>query len=328
MESPNDASLTISACLLFFSPLPISAQSFRLAPALAVEAEDFTIDSGWKVLQNGSGNYMVDIVGFNHISGERLLHIDSKNDSAVAHLDVAIPEAGKYRLWVRYEAPFGCETRFRVQVEQEGKLVVDKLMGTRESPRYGQGDDRPMAQHDTANGSEGLMEEVVTVPELKTGPAKLRLLAAGQPQTPGVAADRNIDLIYLTRSLTDAWLTDYRKQVRLYPILEAFRDTRGPRWEARFTNRGDKPADFSISHTYNRLPWGEGEGIVARGIKPNEQSTWVGLKKQDTAHFGMSSFGASHGQAFDVARPSGGRHPRKGSERRRAAPCLYAALRG
>ncbi len=296
-----ERSLKIAAFLLLFFPLATPAQTFTLAPALAIEAEDFTIDSGWKVLQNGSGNYMVDIIGFNHISGERLLHVDSKNESAAAHLDVVIPEAGKYRLWVRYEAPFGCETRFKVQVEQDGKLIVDKLMGTKYSPRYGQGEDKPTAEHDTASGSEGLMEEVVTVPALAKGKATLKLLAASQPQTPGVAANRNIDLIYLTRDTSDAWFIHYRKHVKLYPILEAFRDTRGARWEARFTNRGNNPADFSISHTYNRLPWGEGEGIVARSIKPGESSEWVGLKKQDTAHFGMSTFNASHGQAFAVA---------------------------
>lgn len=98
-----ECSLKIAAFLLLFFPLATPAQTFTLAPALAIEAEDFTIDSGWKVLQNGSGNYMVDIIGFNHISGERLLHVDSKNESAAAHLDVVIPEAGKYRLWVRYE---------------------------------------------------------------------------------------------------------------------------------------------------------------------------------------------------------------------------------
>src|SRR5262249_24308149 len=107
-----------------------SAQTtFKLTPAVAVEAEDFTIESGWKAIQNGHGNYMVDIIGFNHISGERLLCIDSQNDSASAFMDVTIPETGAYRLWVRYEYPPFCETRFRVIVEQEGRTVLDRIMG-------------------------------------------------------------------------------------------------------------------------------------------------------------------------------------------------------
>ena len=36
-------------------------QPFKLAPAVALEAEDFTAESGWKVVRNGQGNYMVDI---------------------------------------------------------------------------------------------------------------------------------------------------------------------------------------------------------------------------------------------------------------------------
>src|ERR1700751_3183458 len=101
--------LLFAALLL---PQQISAQSFKLAPALALEAEDFQVQSGWKVVQNGHGNYMVDAIGFNHISGERLLCVDGKDDTASAFLDVTLPEAGKYKLWARYEYPAFCEARF------------------------------------------------------------------------------------------------------------------------------------------------------------------------------------------------------------------------
>src|SRR5271166_937155 len=79
--------------LPLFSPIPAVAQTFQLAPALALEAEDFQIESGWKVVANGQGNYMVDSCGFNHISGERLLCLDGKKQTASAFLDVIIPEA-------------------------------------------------------------------------------------------------------------------------------------------------------------------------------------------------------------------------------------------
>src|SRR5207302_4590203 len=45
----------------------IHAEDFKLAPAVALEAEDFQVESGWKVVKNGEGNYMVDALGFNHI---------------------------------------------------------------------------------------------------------------------------------------------------------------------------------------------------------------------------------------------------------------------
>jgi hypothetical protein len=305
-------SLLLVALLSLSLPATLLAQGFQLAPAVAVEAEDFVLESGWKVLQNGHGNYMVDAIGFNHISGERLLHLDAKSDKASAYLDVNTPEDGNYRLWVRYEYPAFCECRFRVQVEQGGKTIVDQVMGTKDSRRYGLGDDRPLTQHDPAWGPEGLFEEVVTIPNLKKGKTRLWLKGEPQKQTPGVSADRNIDLLYLTRDTDDAWMKHYRKTTNLYPILDAFRDTRGARWEVRLTNHGDKATDFGIAHVYNRIPWGLTEGTVARGVKPDASTDWIPLKMQDTTHFGMTTFTASAGTKFDVAiRPIGGKVERE-----------------
>src|ERR1700676_3022956 len=95
------------------------AEDFKPAPGVALEAEDFRVESGWKVVKNGDGNYMVDVVGFNHISGERLLCVDGQNDDASAFMDFTVPETGKYRLWARYEYPGFCEARFRVVVRQD-----------------------------------------------------------------------------------------------------------------------------------------------------------------------------------------------------------------
>jgi len=299
------------ALLAFWMAQALQAQDFKLAPALALEAEDFQVESGWKVVQNGQGNYMVDIIGFNHISGERLLCLEAAADSSSAFLDVTLPEAGKYRLWVRYEYPAFCETKFRIQIMQEDKTVLDQVMGTRDNLRYGFGNPKPLAQHDPSWGPEGLFEEAVTTPELKAGKARLYLKGTPQAQIPGVAAGRHIDLIYLTRDLSDTWIAHYQRRTGLYPILDAFRDTRGPRYEVRFFNQGDKPADYRVQHIYNRIPWGESEGLIAKGVKPGEMSAWFGLKAQDTAHFGMVQFSSS-GQSFEVEiRPVGGTVERK-----------------
>jgi hypothetical protein len=283
-----------------------SAQTaFKLSPAVAVEAEDFTIESGWKILRNGHGNYMVDIIGYNHISGERLLGLDSKNDNASAFMDVTIPEAGAYRLWVRYEYPPFCETRFRVVVQQEERTAVDRILGAKNNPRFGFGLPVAKAKHDPAWGPEGLLEEVVAVPELKAGPARIYLKGVAQPQQPGVAANRNIDFIYLTRDTDDAWRNHYSKHTKLYPLLDAFRNSRVPRYEVRFTNRGDKPGDFHITHVYNRVPWGVSEAEAVRGIAAGARSGWVPLRMQDTTHFSLVRFSGST-KAFDVEiRPVG-----------------------
>ncbi|HWG42559.1 MAG TPA: beta-galactosidase trimerization domain-containing protein [Gemmataceae bacterium] len=303
--------LLFSLSILWPSGTARSQTPFRLAPAVALEAEDFHVEAGWKVIPNGHGNYMVDMIGFNHISGERLLAIDSKDKSASAFADVSVPETGAYRLWVRYEYPAFCETRFRVVVEQDGHPVLDRVMGTKNSLRYGLGEPIARAQHDPSWGPEGLFAEVVSVPELKAGKARIYLKGSAQPQEPGVAANRNIDLVYLTRDTGDAWMKHYRKQTNLYPLLDAFRDSRGPRYEVRFRNRDDKAADFHITHVYNRVPWGVSEAEPVRGIAAGANSDWVPLRMQDTTHFSLVRFSGS-AKTFDVEiRPIGGAAERK-----------------
>jgi hypothetical protein len=156
-----------------------------------------------------------------------------------------------------------------------------------------------------------LFEEVVNVPELKAGPARIYLKGVAQPQKQGVSAHRNVDLVYLTHDTGDEWRKHYTKKNPSYPILDAFRDSRGPRYEVRFLNRGDEPADFHITHVYNRIPWGVTESEPVRGIAPGTGSDWVRLRMQDTAHFGLVRFSGS-AKEFDVeVRPVGGKVERK-----------------
>ena len=54
--------------------------------------------------------------------------------------------------------------------------------------------------------------------------------------------------------------------------------------------RGDKPADYSIVHVYNRVPWGASEPLTARAVAPGAASAWVGLGLQDTCHFALVRF--------------------------------------
>jgi hypothetical protein len=297
--------LSLALGCLLLSPLS-AQQEYKLAPAVAVEAEDFQIDSGWKVIRNGHGNYMVDIVGSSHISGERLLGIDEKDTTASAFHDVTLPEAGDYRLWVRYEYPPFCETRFRIVLQQDGKDVLDRVMGAKDSERYAIGEKFARPQYDPPSGPEGLVLEAVTVPGLKAGKARLWLRAAAQPQTPGVVAHRNIDLLYLTRDTRDDWQRQYGKINNLYPILDAVRDSRGARYEARFTNRGKQPAGIQISYPYNRIPWSVSESAPIASLAPGATSPWIPLKAQDTAHFSMVRFaGSGQPLAVDI-RPVGG----------------------
>ncbi|MCX5658531.1 MAG: beta-galactosidase trimerization domain-containing protein [Planctomycetota bacterium] len=289
-----------------------------LAPAVAVEAEDFTIEKGWKVVKNGEGNYNVDIIGFGHIGGERLLQAPSADTTASASTNVAVPVDGPYKLWVRYEYPAFTEVRFKAIVEQGGKKVAEKVMGTLTGPRLGFGSPKLTAQHDPSWGPEGLFEEPMDVPGLKAGPAKITLQTVEQPQTPGVGANRNIDFIYLTSDVAEINGADGKPNPAswfylgqggpggsIYPILNAFRDTRGGRWEVAVTNKGDKPLNVGISHAYNRVPWGGGEAAPIADVAPGATSAWTPLKQQDTAHFGLSVF-TGNGPFELQIRPVGG----------------------
>jgi Beta-galactosidase trimerisation domain len=273
------------------------AQPFQLAPAVALEAEDFTIDRGWKV----------EAVS-NSVSGGRLLCVDEKDDSALAHVEVDLPETGPYRLWIRYEYPAFGETLFRVRIEQDGKTVLDRLMGQKSSPslRLGPGDSVLKTQHDSVRAAVGLFDEPVTVPALQKGRARLSLQAAAQPQSPG-SAPRRLDLVYLTRDTGDLWLKHYRSRNDLAPLLDAFRDSRGPRWEVRITNRSAGPATFRITHAHNRYPWSSSEKFAFPALESGKSSDWLSLPAQDTVPFGMVSFLSSGGPMQVELRPLGGK---------------------
>jgi hypothetical protein len=280
--------------------------AFRLAPGVVVEAEDFRVERGWKVVFNGQGNYMVDMIGFNHISGERVLHADKADATATASADIRVPAAGDYRLWVRYEYPTFTDARFRVAMIQGGRLVAERLCGAKDNPRLAFGEVELKPQYDPPWGSEGLVEEVVDATGLKAGPARIELRTVAQPQVPGRTANRNIDLIYLSSDTKDSWREHYRRSNRLYPILDAVRDTVGPRWEVRLTNTGAEPARFTMYHVYNRIPWGVYEGVLADKVAPGAATAWIPIRKQDTAHFGTSRINTKSGELTAEIRPVGG----------------------
>lgn len=282
---------------------------FKLAPAVAVEAEHFTIEKGWKPIGNGEGNYNVDIIGFGHISGEKYLHLPSWDSTGSAFKDINVPVAGAYRLWLRYEYMPFTEAQVKVVVEQGGKIVAEKIMCTKGSPKTCPWSDgtKLEPQYDPPWGNEGITEEPMDIPNLAAGPARIRLLGVEQPKVEGVAANRNIDCIYLTSDVKDEW----RKQPRYkgwYGILPAMGDTVGARYEVQYVNRGDKPLSITTTHIYNRVPWYVDEpGLGVKDLAPGATSPWIPILLQDLSHFSLSWFKPAVSQAFTVSiRPVGG----------------------
>lgn len=284
------------------SPARFRDGTDRVPKGAAIEAEFFTVESGWDVMFNGEGNYMVDIIGFQHIGGERLLAVDEKNSTAHAYHDVEIPADGDYRLLVRYEYPPFSEARFEVSVTRGRRTVASMVMGKRDNPRFAFNDPEPSPQYDPPWGAEGMAEEALNLPGLRAGAHRIHLKAVEQPQIPGVTAGRHIDFVYISDDMTDSWRS--KQSTRLYPILDVFRHSVGPRWEARVRNRGDAALNVNATFQINREPWGANEGAVARGVAPGEWSDWRGLRMQDTTHFHNGTF--SGNQEFDLElRPIG-----------------------
>jgi len=117
---------------------PAVAQNFgKERPAVQVqpdglyvcEAEEFQSGSnddkaGWMAKRFGE-NYYAATFANSFLSRQAFLGAPEQCDETVASLSVDIKDAGRYLILVRYEAAFRFETQFRVQVEQNGKLVLN-----------------------------------------------------------------------------------------------------------------------------------------------------------------------------------------------------------
>jgi len=288
------------------SPAPV-AQAPAPAPApkapvvsgkkyagVMVEAEDFKPQGpGWSAVMNGQGNYMVDTIGFNHISGERVLSGDAGAKDALATATITIPEAGDYRVWSRFEQPTGTDNQFRVEVKQGGGTVGQAVMGEKEAPKYFYGRDKPEAQADGSWGSEGLVEQVFDLKGLKAGAAEVTLVAVGQPAG---SANRNIDLLFFTRDLKDEWRAEPRHRANIYRILDAALEVLPPRYYVRLT----APADMSaaLNYKFSRVPWSGAEPPIA--LKANAPSAWTPLPLQDVAHYTMLAISGPAGKPFQI----------------------------
>lgn len=259
---------------------------------VVIEAEDFKPQGpGWKIVLNGQGNYMVDIIGFQHISGERLLSANAKLTNATAVATVQIPEAGDYRVWARYETPTQCEQRFRVEIRQGGKLVGSGVMGEKDAPKYWFGDKKPVGQYDASWGSEGLADQSFDVNGLQAGPAEITLVAIGQPE---LAANRNVDFLFLTRDRNNTWQNNAPS--RLYPILDAALPHIPPRYFLRLTSPQAGP--YSVGYNWNRGPWSASETNLI--LEANKPSGWIPLRRQDVCHFSALTIAAASTNAIEV----------------------------
>jgi hypothetical protein len=212
MRSPS--ALTALAILLFVAlPLfadeintPAAAQAFGKARTavtvqpdglIVCEAEEFQVASpGWKAKPFGT-NYYAATLANTFLSRQAYLGAPDQGEKTVAEITVEIPAAGNYLALARYEAAYRFETQFRVQIEQGGKLALDRLYGARNNVKIWAFSEKLKTE---LKWSWGAGESVVweghdAAVDLQPGRATIRLIADKQPEP---AAKRNVDLVMLT----------------------------------------------------------------------------------------------------------------------------------
>ncbi len=162
------------------------------------EAEEFKVEKGTWQAKNWGENYFAATFANTFLSRKAFLGAPEQCEEAIAAIDVKIDEPGEYLVLARYEAPYRFETQFRVKIEQDGKILLDRLYGARENTRiwaFGQKLKKEVAW------SWGAVENIVweghdVAVFLKQGTAKISLIAGKQPEP---AAKRNIDIVMLTK---------------------------------------------------------------------------------------------------------------------------------
>jgi hypothetical protein len=234
---------------------PAAAQAFGKArPAVTVqpdglyvcEAEEFQVaappgegSAGWQAKRFGENYYAATFANC-FLSRKAFLGAPEQCDETIAAVDVEIEQAGRYLVLVRYEAAYRFETQFRVQVEQAGRTVLNRLYGARNNTKiwaFREGLKTEVAW------SWGAVENVVweghdAFVALRPGRATIRMIAGRQPEP---AARRNVDLVMLT---TDAEQVKLRIEKENYLPLDGLLTQSGDVF-LRVTNRGEQPLVFT-----------------------------------------------------------------------------------
>ncbi len=252
---------------------PSAAQELGKArPAVAeqpdglyiAEAEEFQVaagkPTGWQARRFGE-NYYAATFANSFLSRKAFLGAPEQCDETVASIKVDVKTAGRYLVLVRYEAAYRFETQFRVQVEQAGKTVLNRLYGARKNLKIWAFSQKLKTE---VGWSWGAVENVVweghdVFAALKPGRATIRLIAAKQPEP---AAKRNIDLVMLT---TDVAQVKVRIDKERYLPLDGMLTQSGDVF-VRVKNLGGQPLTF------------KGRGAQTGGNWQQHSPYWVHIR--------------------------------------------------
>jgi hypothetical protein len=178
---------------------PVTAQPDG---SIVCEAEEFQVmKPTWQAKPWGT-NYYAATLANTFLSRKAYLGAPEQADNALATIDVVVPEAGRYLALVRYEAVYRFQTQFKLRVEQQGQVKLDRLYGARENNKIWAFGNKVKPE---VMWSWGAVENLVweghdAAVDLAVGPARLTLVATKQSEP---AAKRNVDLVLLTRDAAD-----------------------------------------------------------------------------------------------------------------------------
>lgn len=244
-----------------------------------LEAENFQPGPGshWRPISYGQ-NYFVDAIGNGYISGEKLLSAPEHCPASTASLTTNIQKAGKYRVWVHFEAPKDHNVCFGLRLEQGLKTALDVPMGGADQLKLW-----PLnwGYHKQINPSYGGGDNVAwqgATVDLEAGPARFTLYTRDNPEP---AAARNIDVVYLTPD------TSGTPKNAMDPFLDEL--PRPGRLWMRIRNTGSAPVQPSLgSFHINRRDWSMRDTGIDPGfgpIGPGETSEWKDIGRAiDTIH--------------------------------------------
>ncbi len=267
-----------------FAPRPVAPQAARfratgqVVPArpdgmIHLEAEEFRVLRGpWQAKSYGE-NFYVSTFAVTFLSRKAFLAAPPQAQDAVAEIRFQVPRTGNYLVLARYESAYRYHTQFRVVVEQQGKVKLSRIYGSRDNVRiwpFGRRLQKDLTWPWGANEQIVWEGHDVRVP-LEAGTATLRLEAVAQPNP---ATWRHVDCLLLT---TDE--EEVQRQLRhaRYLPLDGLLTQAGDVWaqvenHSRGTLQVTLPNCIAHSPYYVHLRTWKPRRVV---LKPGEKSPWV-----------------------------------------------------
>ena len=261
---------------------------------LLVEAEEFQPGSdAWQAKPWGE-NYYAATFANSFLSRKAFL---GAGEQAIgkASIKVNVPKAGRYLVLARYEAAYRFETQFGIRVEQNGKMLLNRLYGARKNLKIWAFSQKLKTE---LAWSWGASENIVweghnAFVNLKAGVATITLSAAKQPEP---AAKRNIDCLLLT---TDLKQVNMRIEKERYLPLDGMLTQSGDVF-LKISNPGKTELTFAGKNAAGGGNWQQHSPYwvhlrnwpkVSIKVAPQKTSEWVEVgSAMDTLNDGQWNF--------------------------------------